>query len=93
MVSLDWEDLLVEALGNRTKVRIMRYLLRRGGANISRIARELGISYTSAKRSLKVLSEIGILEEIAIGRARVYRLSDSENVRRLIACITGSAHV
>ncbi|MCS7102550.1 MAG: winged helix-turn-helix domain-containing protein [Candidatus Korarchaeum sp.] len=88
---MDWEDLLVESLSNRTKIRIMRYLLGRKGANISRIARELGVSYESAKRNLRALNEIGVLEEITIGRARIYRLSDNEAVRRLIACITGGA--
>lgn len=90
---MNWEDLLVKALSNRTKVRILRYLIQRRGANISKIARELGISYISAKRNLKVLNEIGILEEIVIGRARVYRLSDNESVRRLVACMTGSAQI
>lgn len=86
---MDWEDLLVGAFGNKTRVRIVKYLLGIKGANISKIVRELGISYPSAKRNLRALSEIGVLEEILLGRTRIYRLSDSEIVRRLIVCMKG----
>ncbi len=89
---MDWEDLLVEALGSRIRVRMIGYLIQRGGANASRIARDLDIPYASAKRNLRVLAEIGILEEIAIGRAKIYRLSNSESVRRLVKCITARIH-
>lgn len=90
---MDWEDLLAQALGNKIRIRIIRYLLERKGANVSRISRELGIPYTSAKRNLKALSDVGVLEEISVGRARLYKLSDSEVVRRLILCVIGySSH-
>jgi len=86
---LDWEDLLIEAMKSKTRVRILKYIINAGGANISRISRELGISYTSAERNLEALSKAGILEEVKLGRVRVYKMGEGESVVKLIKCLTG----
>ncbi|WP_052567849.1 winged helix-turn-helix domain-containing protein [Candidatus Korarchaeum cryptofilum] len=89
MVELDWEDLLIEAMKSKTRVRILKYIINAGGANISRISRELGISYTSAERNLEALSKAGILEEVKLGRVRVYKMGEGESIIKLIKCLTG----
>jgi DNA-binding transcriptional ArsR family regulator len=89
VVELDWEDLLIEAMKSKTRVRILKYIIKAGGANISRISRELGISYTSAERNLEALSKAGILEEVKLGRVRVYKMGEGESVVKLIKCLTG----
>jgi DNA-binding transcriptional ArsR family regulator len=89
VVELDWEDLLTEAMKSKTRVRILKYIINAGGANISRISRELGISYTSAERNLEALSKAGILEEVKLGRVRVYKMGEGESVVKLIKCLTG----
>jgi DNA-binding transcriptional ArsR family regulator len=89
VVELDWEDLLIEAMKSKTRVRILKYIIKAGGANISRISRELGISYTSAERNLEALSKAGILEEVKLGRVRVYKMGEGEGIIKLIKCLTG----
>ncbi|ACB06781.1 transcriptional regulator, TrmB [Candidatus Korarchaeum cryptofilum OPF8] len=86
---MDWEDLLIEAMKSKTRVRILKYIINAGGANISRISRELGISYTSAERNLEALSKAGILEEVKLGRVRVYKMGEGESIIKLIKCLTG----
>lgn len=86
---MNWEDLLIEAMKSKTRIRILKYIMKVGGANISRISRELGISYTNAERNLEALSRAGILEEVRLGRVRVYKIGEGENIIKLIKCLTG----
>ncbi len=83
---VSWEELLVTAFSSKIRLDIIK-LLSEGGKNISRIARELNISYSSAEKNLKALEDAGILEEIRLGRVRIYKLSDSEEVRVLLKCL------
>lgn len=82
-----WEDLLVEAFSNRVRIAIIKLLLSGEGMNISRIARTLGISYSSAERNLEALKSSGILDEIRLGRVRIYKLSGRHEVRTLVRCL------
>ncbi len=86
---VSWEELLVAAFSSKIRLDIIK-LLSEGGKNISRIARELNISYSSAEKNLKALEGAGILEEIRLGRVRIYRLADSEEVRALLKCLNPS---
>ena len=88
MIPVNWEDLLVEAFSNRIRLEVIRLLWREGEKNISRIARDLNLSYSSAERNLEALRRAGILEEVRLGRVRIYRLSDSREVRALLRCLT-----
>ncbi|GEM_PF-740787 len=85
---MNWDDLLVEAFSNRIRVGILRLLSSSaGGMNISRIARTLNISYSSAERNLEALKLAGILEEVRLGRVRIYRLSGRKEVRAILRCL------
>ncbi|MDK2372080.1 MAG: winged helix-turn-helix domain-containing protein [Candidatus Korarchaeota archaeon] len=85
---MNWDDLLVEAFSNRIRVRILRLLSStRGGMNISKIARTLNVSYSSAERNLEALRSVGILEEVRLGRVRIYRLSGKREVRAVLRCL------
>lgn len=86
---MDWEDLLAEALGNRVRIRILKYLFQKEGANLSRISRDLGISYASAKNNLSVLVSVGVVDEVEIGRVKIYRLSDNPATRKILRCVIG----
>ncbi len=55
--------------------------------NISRIARSLNVSYSSAENNLEGLKRAGIIEETRLGRVRIYKLSDRKEVRDLLRCI------
>ncbi len=85
---MNWDDLLVEAFSNRIRVRILRLLSSaKGGMNISKIARTLNISYSSAERNLEALKSAEILEEVRLGRVRLYRLSERREVRVILRCL------
>ncbi len=87
MILVDWEDLLVEAFSNRTRLRIIKLLWKSNGMNISRIARNLNISYSSAENNLEALRRASIIEETRLGRVRIYRLSNKDEVRDLLRCL------
>ena len=59
-------------------VRVLRYVLDSGQANITRISRDLGIHHSVARRHLKRFTELGILEERRYERLHIYiaRLRD-----------------
>ncbi len=85
---MDWDDLLVEAFSNRIRIAILRLLASsEGGMNISRIARSLDVSYSTAERNLEALRLAGMLKEIRLGRVRIYRLSGDNRVRAVLRCL------
>ncbi len=84
---MNWEDLLVEAFSSKTRLRIIKLLWRSKGMNISRIARNLNVSYSSAESNLEALRRAGIIEETKLGRVRIYKLSSREEVRDLLRCL------
>ncbi len=85
---MNWEEVLVEAFKNETRLRIIK-VLASGRKNISRIVRETGKSYVSVERNLEGLRNAGIVRESRLGRIRLYELSDDEYVRRILGCILG----
>ncbi len=87
MILLNWEDFLVEAFSSKARLRIIKLLWKSKSINISRIARNLNLSYSSAENNLEALRRAGIIEEIKLGRVRIYRLSDKDEVRDLLRCL------
>lgn len=83
-----WDELLVEAFSNRIRISIIKLLSSSEGMNISKIARTLGIPYSSAERNLEALKSSGIIEETRLGRVRIYKLSKSREVEALVRCLT-----
>ena len=81
---------LEEILGSRARVRILGYLLRVGESNITRISRETGVHHSVARRYLEELSRLGMVEEISIGRMRIYRVVWSNIRVRLLKSLIES---
>ncbi|MDT7889834.1 MAG: winged helix-turn-helix domain-containing protein [Desulfurococcales archaeon] len=77
---LDIENLL----GSRARIRILRYLLEVGEANITRISREARVSQAIARRYLEDLARIGLVEEVKLGRMRIYRVVWSDTRIRIL---------
>jgi len=75
---------LEAVLGSRARVRILRYLLEVGEANITRISREAGVHQSVARRYLEDLARAGLVEEVRIGRMRVYRVVWSDTRIRIL---------
>ncbi len=75
---------LERVFGSRARVRILAYLLRTGEANITRISRETGVHHGIVRGYLEDLSRLGMVEEVKIGRLRVYRVVWSNIKIRLL---------
>ncbi|MEL9929380.1 MAG: winged helix-turn-helix domain-containing protein [Sulfolobales archaeon] len=54
------------------RYRVLRYLLIKGGSNITRISRELNMPHTLVRRYLEEMKEIGVVEEVRLGRSRYF---------------------
>jgi len=76
MGGLTWGELIEEAVGSRGRVRILRVLSMVSQVNMSRLARESGLSYESTKSHVDRLRELGLVEVRRVGRVVLVRLSD-----------------
>ena len=76
MEDMTWDELIEEALGSRGRIRILRVLARKGQVNMSRLARESGLSYESTKSHVDRLRELGLVEVRRVGRVVLIRISD-----------------
>lgn len=65
-------DSIEAILRSPGRYRVLKYLIVNGGGNISRISRELEMSYTLVRRYLEELVAAGVVEEIRLGRARYF---------------------
>ena len=84
---MNWEDVLVAAFANRLRIGVIKILLNEGSKNISRMARELGVSYSVMERNLEEMKRAGIVEEVRVGRVRIFRLSKNRRVYALLGCL------
>ncbi|MCE4628273.1 MAG: winged helix-turn-helix domain-containing protein [Desulfurococcales archaeon] len=91
----------LEDLCNPVTVRILRYILRQGQANVSRISRELGIHHRIVRKHMSELVRAGIVEEVRYERMRIYmaRLRDPavsalrevlEELERVVSLLGGA---
>lgn len=78
------DDLVEKILGNRSKVRIIRYLGKVFEANITRIVKATRMHYVTVRRNLEELKNLGIVEEKQVGRVKIYSLNFSNPVVRII---------
>ena len=65
----------LEELCDPVTVRILRYLLREGQANVTRISRELGIHHRVVKRHAEKLARAGIVSERKYERLHIYMVN------------------
>ncbi|MEB3806332.1 MAG: winged helix-turn-helix transcriptional regulator [Desulfurococcales archaeon] len=66
---------LEELFESKGRFRILRFLLKEGQANISRIIRETKLPYRLVKAHLDRLVELGIVHEHTYGRLRLYEVN------------------
>ncbi len=76
MEDMTWDELIEETLGSRGRIRILRVLARKGQVNMSRLARESGLSYESTKSHVDRLRELGLVDVRRVGRVVLIRISD-----------------
>jgi len=65
-----------DVFGSRLRVKILKILAQMGELNVSKIARRLGVNYTTTRQHLKILEEEGILQHKVYGRIRLYRFNE-----------------
>lgn len=84
---------VLKALGEPTRIRIMRLLLSHP-LGVNEISARLKISQYNASKHLRILREAGLLETKANGKSRLYgvaeglvgRLASNHNVLELDCC-------
>jgi len=84
---------VLKALGELTRMRILRFLLREP-KSVGEIAQALEISQYNASKHLRILREAGLLSTTKDGKRRLYvlaadlqdHLNRNENVLRLKCC-------
>lgn len=64
-----------DILGDKTKLRIISFLLSSGSANITRIVEEARSNYSRVKKHLDELERMGIVRQERLGRVRVYHIN------------------
>jgi len=75
---------LSSLIGNRGKYKVLKTIYDYGEVNISRIARETGLNYEYVKRYLSELKKMGIINERAFGRAKLYSINYTSSKALLI---------
>ncbi len=69
----------IEALfSSKTRIRVLRALLRYREVNITRLSRELGVNHKIIEQHLEVLKNLGIAEEKRFGRVRIIRIAEGD---------------
>ena len=66
---------VLKALGEPTRMRIMRLLLKRF-LGVNAISERLGVSQYNTSKHLRILREAGLLETKADGKLRLYRVAN-----------------
>jgi DNA-binding transcriptional ArsR family regulator len=84
-VELDDNNTIMRVVASKGKLKILRLLLHEGQANITKIVRETGLHYNLALKHLDELKKLNIVEEVRVGRLRMFSLKfDNPQVLTLI---------
>lgn len=73
-----------DVLGNKTRLKILKILLRLSELNVSEIARRLRTNHKTTVTHLKILENEGILQHKTFGRVRIYRFNESSRRARAV---------
>jgi len=64
---------LEDVFSSKGRVKVLKEILRRGEVNLTQLIQLTGLNYRSVVRHLNFLSRAGLIEEVRVGRARIYR--------------------
>lgn len=70
-----------EVLSSKGKIKILKILTFYDELNISEIVRKAQLNHATVTQHLDYFKSIGIVEEKAFGRIRIYQLTDDIKVR------------
>jgi DNA-binding transcriptional ArsR family regulator len=69
---------LEEVIASKGRFKILKLLAEVRELNISEIARKTNTAYVSADHHLKLLKEMGLVEEKVFGKIRIFRFRDED---------------
>ena len=72
-----------EVFSSKGRVKILKLLAKIGELNISAIARQAGLNYTTVNKHLQILETHGLIRQKTFGRIRIFCF-DEENPRAQI---------
>lgn len=79
---------LEDALCSKTRIKILKVLMKLGQLNTSQLAEKVKSNYDSVHRHLEILEEGGILELTLFGsRTRFYRFSHQSPKARVVQAL------
>jgi predicted transcriptional regulator len=68
---------LEDVLCSKTRIRILKVMVRLGRLNVSTIAKMMRINYCASLRHLEILENAGFLQRSDYGRSRLYRFNEN----------------
>ena len=62
-----------DVFSSRGRVKVLKELLSEGEMNLTQLIKVTGLNYNTVVKHLNFLTEVGLVEEIRIGRVKIYR--------------------
>lgn len=62
-----------EVFSSKGRIKILKTLILHGEINLTSLIRETGLNYTTVMKHINYLKSQGLIEEINLGRVRIYR--------------------
>jgi len=62
-----------EVLASKGRVKVLKVIINSGEINLTQILHTTGLNYRTVIRHINFLVRAGLIEELRIGRARIYR--------------------
>lgn len=83
----DARMLLLEAISEANRLRILDTLVHRGEATVGELVEELGIDQPGVSHHLRCLRNCGLVQSRKDGRFMWYRLNGAKRVERFLALL------
>jgi len=62
-----------DIFSSKGRVKVLKTVLEKGEINITQLIKETGLNHRVVSKHLRYLIDSGIIEEIKLGRIRIYR--------------------
>ena len=77
---MNGKNSIVDLLGSRARVKILKNLAIHEELNISLIIKKTKLNHTNATKHLQYLESVGLIQENTFGRIKMYRFKN-ENIK------------
>ncbi|MGD6807975.1 MAG: helix-turn-helix domain-containing protein [Candidatus Bathyarchaeia archaeon] len=78
---------LEEVFSSKPRMKILKLIYQLGQLNVSDLARRINMNYTATSGHLKILEQEKIIAARVYGRVHMYRISESERAKAVVALI------